>query len=86
MYLKVSEILKGKQMADVLNLCHITAACAGNHDFDFGVDTLDDLVKRSNYPWLLSNITNALTNETLAGTQLKHIITTHNGVKVFILQ
>jgi hypothetical protein len=30
---QVSTLFKGKQMAEVLNLCHIKAACVGNHDF-----------------------------------------------------
>ena len=25
--------MKGKQMVEILNLCHINAACVGNHDF-----------------------------------------------------
>ena len=31
--ISVSTLFKGKQMAEVLNLCHIKAACIGNHDF-----------------------------------------------------
>ena len=32
--------LQGKQMVEVLNACGVHAACAGNHDFDFGVENL----------------------------------------------
>jgi hypothetical protein len=30
---QVSMLVKGKQMIDVLNKCHISCACLGNHDF-----------------------------------------------------
>lgn len=36
----MSTVLKGKQMVEVLNRMSIHTAIYGNHDFDFGVDTL----------------------------------------------
>jgi hypothetical protein len=33
----VSILVKGKQMVEILNECHIRAACVGNHDFGKGV-------------------------------------------------
>ena len=35
---------KGEHMVKMLNLMHIRAACMGNHDFDFGVEVLEDAV------------------------------------------
>ena len=32
-YFKVSMVVKGKQMIEVLNNCQIACACLGNHDF-----------------------------------------------------
>lgn len=40
----------------MLNQCHITAACVGNHDFDFGMPQLEKLVRKTNFPWVLSNV------------------------------
>jgi hypothetical protein len=31
--IQVSILLRGKQMVEILNECHINAACVGNHDF-----------------------------------------------------
>lgn len=49
----ISMIVKGKQMIEVLNKCHIAAACLGNHDFDFGLDVLINHICDSNFEWLL---------------------------------
>lgn len=68
-------------MIDILNLCNINAACVGNHDFDFGIETLSNLLKISKFPWLLSNISDASTGKRFAGT-LSSIIIDHCGLRV----
>lgn len=40
----------------MLNQCHITAACVGNHDFDFGMPQLEKLIGKTTFPWVLSNV------------------------------
>jgi 2',3'-cyclic-nucleotide 2'-phosphodiesterase (5'-nucleotidase family) len=30
-------LVKGRQMVEVLNKCHIACACLGNHEFGIGV-------------------------------------------------
>lgn len=69
----LSNLFKGKQMCEILNHCSINAACLGNHDFDFGKDSLDNLVRECKFPWLLSNVKDSLTNETLCGSLVYHI-------------
>lgn len=41
---------------EILNQLHITAACLGNHDFDFGMPQLGKLIRQTNFPWILSNV------------------------------
>ena len=48
---------------------------------DFGVDHLEDMAERSEFPWLLSNIIDKTTNLPLAHGKVKHMIDWH-GVKV----
>ena len=36
----MSTVTKGKHMVKYLNMMGITAACIGNHDFDFGTENL----------------------------------------------
>lgn len=43
-------------MVPIMNALKIDCAVAGNHDFDWSAPHFLNLVKDSNYPWLLSNI------------------------------
>ena len=76
-------IVKGKQMIEVLNTCHLTCACLGNHDFDFGLEKILTHIQNSNFPWLLSNVFDVETKKTLGNVPEKHIIEI-NGIKVRI--
>ena len=48
---------------------------------DFGVDHLEDFAEQTNFPWLLSNITDRLTFKPLADGKVTHMLD-WNGVKV----
>ena len=52
----LSIILQGEQMVPVLNRCGIHTSVLGNHDFDFGLEKLVGLMKKTNFPWLLGNV------------------------------
>jgi len=52
----LSDLFEGEQMVDILNYLNLTAASLGNHEFDFGVDTLAKRVKQSKFPWLNINL------------------------------
>ncbi|KAJ8302993.1 hypothetical protein KUTeg_019389 [Tegillarca granosa] len=77
----LSIFLKGKQMVPILNKIGVHCAVYGNHDFDFGVDHLEDIAKESSFPWLLSNIKDNLTNEPLAEGKITHVME-WNGYKI----
>jgi hypothetical protein len=47
----LSDLFEGAQMVDILNSFKLDAACLGNHEFDFGVDTLYKRLKESQFPW-----------------------------------
>lgn len=42
-------------MPRLLNTLNIDVACYGNHDFDFGEDTLLELANQTSFPWVLGN-------------------------------
>lgn len=65
---------KGNQMIDALNELNIHAAGIGNHEFDMGLDIFEDLIKKSNFPWLLSNIFDSDTSKPLLNVPTKLII------------
>lgn len=55
--LPVRAPLYGEHRLDLLKKAHVDVACVGNHDFDFGPETMRTLANRSKFPWLASNIT-----------------------------
>jgi 2',3'-cyclic-nucleotide 2'-phosphodiesterase (5'-nucleotidase family) len=51
-----SNLVFGRSMVDALNLLGLDAAAVGNHDFDWGIDTLRARMRQARYPWLLANV------------------------------
>ena len=51
-----SNFNKGKLINEVYNNAKISARTAGNHDFDWGIETLKNNVKICNYPNLAANV------------------------------
>jgi 5'-nucleotidase len=74
----MSSLYKGEQMLKVMNYLPITVACFGNHDFDHGLDVLQDLISRSNANWIMSNI--KIDNAPIAGSETHTTI--WNGTKI----
>jgi len=68
----LSNMFEGKQMIDVLNSFKLDAASLGNHEFDFGVDILNERLKESEFPWLNVNIEDGQGN--LLPHTTKHLV------------
>ncbi|XP_033753676.1 snake venom 5'-nucleotidase-like [Pecten maximus] len=77
----LSIFMKGEQMIPVLNAIGVHCAVYGNHDFDFGVDHLENFRRQTNFPWLISNVTDNLTKESLAEGKVTHMME-WNGFKL----
>ncbi|KAJ7993618.1 hypothetical protein DPEC_G00256500 [Dallia pectoralis] len=56
----------------------------GNHEFDFGVDHLEEQIKTMSFPWLLSNVYDRFTSETLGHGVVSAIIQ-RNGLKIGVM-
>ncbi|PHJ20573.1 5 - c-terminal domain-containing protein [Cystoisospora suis] len=52
---QISEMTKGRQMADLLNILGVHTACYGNHDLDYGWEWLEVLAGTTNCKWIMSN-------------------------------
>eukprot|EP01065_Artemidia_motanka_P017572 TRINITY_DN2100_c5_g1_i1.p1 TRINITY_DN2100_c5_g1~~TRINITY_DN2100_c5_g1_i1.p1 ORF type:complete len:876 (+),score=253.67 TRINITY_DN2100_c5_g1_i1:176-2803(+) len=76
-------VTQGGHMPPVLNALKVEAACVGNHDLDFGVDRMDELIRMCNFPWLLTNVVED-SGQQLAGT-LPRTILKWDGVRVGLL-
>jgi len=70
----MSTFTKGEQMVPVLNKLGVHCAVYGNHDFDFGLETLESLAGRTDFPWLMSNVIDNETGRPLAEGKMHHII------------
>ncbi len=47
---------KGLGMVHVLNQMNVDMVVCGNHEFDFGVENLEQAIETSSFPWLGSNV------------------------------
>src|SRR5271157_2456622 len=52
----VSNLFKGESVADVMNYLKFDAMAIGNHEFDWGMDALRQLIASSRFPYLSANI------------------------------
>ncbi|GBG29560.1 5'-nucleotidase [Hondaea fermentalgiana] len=52
----LSTTTRGAHMVPILNNACVSAACFGNHDFDFGIDQLTRLMANCEFPWITSNV------------------------------
>ncbi|PSC76623.1 Trifunctional nucleotide phosphoesterase [Micractinium conductrix] len=80
----MSAFTRGEQMVPVLNSIGVHAAAVGNHDFDFGVERLQQHMHNFRFPWLLSNVLSAQTGQPLGGAHRSLILDWH-GVKVGLM-
>lgn len=52
----LSGMFEGKPMIDVMNKQGYDAATIGNHDFDWGIDALQNMIQNADFPFLAANI------------------------------
>jgi len=52
----LSDLFKGAQMIDILNHFKLDVASLGNHEFDFGLETLGERIAESKFKWLNTNL------------------------------
>ncbi|XP_065261954.1 mannosylglucosyl-3-phosphoglycerate phosphatase-like [Emys orbicularis] len=70
----LSSITKGKHMIPILNAVVVHFAVFGNHEFDFGVDVLEDYIQQMKFPWFLSNVYDRFTSKPLGHGSVKKVV------------
>ncbi|XP_013407465.1 uncharacterized protein LOC106171590 [Lingula anatina] len=80
----MSSVTEGKQMIPVLKALNVDCAVYGNHDFDFGIDDLEEVAAETGFPWLISNVVDNFTEKPLASGLVTHVIE-HKGKKLGFL-
>ena len=76
-------VFEGEAEIAVANRLKTTAACLGNHEFDNGLDFLARMIRRSNYPYIATNLD--FTGTPIEGLTKKYHIIKHNGLKIGII-
>jgi 2',3'-cyclic-nucleotide 2'-phosphodiesterase (5'-nucleotidase family) len=51
-----SNLTFGRSSIGAISAMHVSAAAIGNHEFDWGIDTLAARIRESSYAWVSSNI------------------------------
>lgn len=75
--------LQGRQMIEAWNLIGLDYAALGNHEFDFGPNTLLDRIKESKFKWLAANVIDKKTGKIFADTP-EFVVREFEGVKIGI--
>uniref|UniRef100_A0A8D0LB87 Ecto-5'-nucleotidase n=1 Tax=Sphenodon punctatus TaxID=8508 RepID=A0A8D0LB87_SPHPU len=65
-------------------LCSPATCIMGNHEFDFGVDVLEEYKQQIQFPWFLSNVYDRFTSEPLGHGTVKKVVT-WNNVKIGLM-
>ena len=59
----IGDFTKGQAIIDYFKYMNYDAIAPGNHDFDFGVTVLKDMIEQSNKPWLCANVVKESTEQ-----------------------
>lgn len=73
-------MFKGEVEIGLMNLMGVDATTIGNHEFDFGLDTMAAMFKKANFPILCANYD--FTGTPVEGLTKPWIIIKRNGVKI----
>ena len=60
----ISSFSEGECTVDVFNEIGVDAVAVGNHEFDWGQDTLQERIAQADFPFLVNNIVEEATGET----------------------
>lgn len=75
---------KGYPIIDLMNKVGYDFATLGNHEFDYGQNTLYDRIAQSNFKYIVSNIYGK-NNKLLPNTEPYKIVVTKNGNKILLI-
>jgi 2',3'-cyclic-nucleotide 2'-phosphodiesterase (5'-nucleotidase family) len=76
-----SSTFKGEQMVAALNATGLDLATLGNHEFDFGVDTLIQRMGEARWQWVVSNVIDTNTGQPIGGA-VPYVVKTFGALKV----
>jgi 2',3'-cyclic-nucleotide 2'-phosphodiesterase (5'-nucleotidase family) len=79
-----SNLVFGRSTIEALNAVGLDAAAVGNHDFDWGVDTLRARMRQAHYPWLVANVFDSVSGRR-PDWAVPYRILTRGGLRVAVI-
>jgi 2',3'-cyclic-nucleotide 2'-phosphodiesterase (5'-nucleotidase family) len=79
-----SNLVFGRSTIEALNALGLDAAALGNHDFDWGTDTLRARMRQARYPWLAANVVDSVSGRRPAWV-VPYRILARNGFRVAVI-
>jgi 5'-nucleotidase len=76
-------LFKGQAEIACMNFMKYDAACLGNHEFDYGLEILANMVKAAQFPIITTNLD--FTGTVLEGLTKKYLILHRNGLTIGII-
>ena len=76
-------MFKGQAEIELMNFTRYDAACLGNHEFDYGLETLKEIVETAQFPFITTNYD--FSETILAGLTKEYIVFEKKGLKVGVI-
>jgi len=76
-------LFKGDVEVKAMNLMKYDAATLGNHEFDYGLAVLEEIIRKANFPIITSNYD--FSETTLAGLVKPYIVLKKDGMRIGII-
>ncbi len=80
----ISSYFTGEPTVEVFNEIGVDATAVGNHEFDWGRETLDERIEQADFPFLAANIVDEATGEAPEGIE-PFVVENLRGVKVGVI-
>jgi 5'-nucleotidase len=66
-----------------MNRMKYDAVCLGNHEFDYGLETLADIIRAADFPFITTNLD--FTGTVLEGLTQKYLTLSRKGLKIGVI-
>ncbi|MDR0682330.1 MAG: metallophosphoesterase [Dysgonamonadaceae bacterium] len=76
-------LFKGQAEIACMNFMKYDAACLGNHEFDYGLDNLAEMIKVAKFPLIATNLD--FTETVLEGLTRKYLILHRDNLKIGVI-
>lgn len=79
-----SNLVFGRSTVEVMNAVGLDAAVVGNHDLDWGIDTLRARMKQARYAWLAANVFDSVTGRRPPWA-VPYALITRGGLRIAVI-